>query len=426
MVSHPSISESIGTAMSNEEKITEVRERIRKWHLASYSHQKKTLGSRHEIISCGPRSGKIAEVLEIKNKDGEISSYKLTIYSLKVTKNEVTEERKITLEHDQIEALYSFLSLLFKDMLPIYDQERADFLDKNIISYLDRITYFLNPPDQLGSKFFNFTKAVKISSFLNDLRTFLVSNEDLEVPSLDSIRGLISLVGNQTAKSPEMLIQLLKNTHLSKSDLDIISGRKRGLEIFEEEMQARKWREPEWQKFFQENTWIFGYGLDYKFLGVLAREAHVSDSDLDGRDSVIVDFLTGCSNFTTLVELKLPETPLFSKNRNRSRSWTLSSDLIGATSQILEQKASWLIKSQGENYISQKTYDPKAILIIGCTDEFLSTSSDRQVQREMQIKAKTFELFRRDSRNIEIITYDELLERARFIVRDEKGNEEGK
>ena len=29
---------------------------------------------------------------------------------------------------------------------------------------------------------------------------------------------------------------------------------------------------------------------------------------------------------------------------------------------------------------------------------------------------KTFELFRRDSRNVEIITYDELYDRARFIV----------
>ena len=35
---------------------------------------------------------------------------------------------------------------------------------------------------------------------------------------------------------------------------------------------------------------------------------------------------------------------------------------------------------------------------------------------ERQIKEKTFELYRRDSRNIKMLTYDELLERARFIV----------
>jgi len=32
------------------------------------------------------------------------------------------------------------------------------------------------------------------------------------------------------------------------------------------------------------------------------------------------------------------------------------------------------------------------------------------------IKAKTFELYRRNSRNIEILTYSELYERAYYIV----------
>jgi hypothetical protein len=37
-----------------------------------------------------------------------------------------------------------------------------------------------------------------------------------------------------------------------------------------------------------------------------------------------------------------------------------------------------------------------------------------------RIKEKTLELFRRDSRNVELVTYDELYERARFIVHNEK------
>lgn len=38
---------------------------------------------------------------------------------------------------------------------------------------------------------------------------------------------------------------------------------------------------------------------------------------------------------------------------------------------------------------------------------------------EIEIKKKTFELFRNDSRNIEILTYDELYDRARYIVEGE-------
>ena len=180
-----------------------------------------------------------------------------------------------------------------------------------------------------------------------------------------------------------------------------------------------------WQHFFSKNDWIFGYGLDYKFLGILQKEAHISNTDLSGKDGVIGDFLLGCNKFTVLVELKRPDTDLF-KNKNRSNSWSLSNEFVDAFSQILEQKASWQIQAESNannNYnddgeiIKQKTIDPKTILIIGNSSQYSGET------KELQIKAKSFELFRRDSRNVEIITFDELLERAKFIV-EHKVNEQ--
>lgn len=49
---------------------------------------------------------------------------------------------------------------------------------------------------------------------------------------------------------------------------------------------------------------------------------------------------------------------------------------------------------------------------IGNWNELENCENDR----EKEIQKKTLELFRSDSRNIEIITYDELFERAKFIV----------
>jgi len=69
-----------------------------------------------------------------------------------------------------------------------------------------------------------------------------------------------------------------------------------------------------------------------------------------------------------------------------------------------------LYDKQG-NEVKQNTYDAKIFLIFGSWDE-INNCSDK----EQNIKEKTFELFRRDSRNIEIITYDELYDRASFIV----------
>jgi len=63
--------------------------------------------------------------------------------------------------------------------------------------------------------------------------------------------------------------------------------------------------------------------------------------------------------------------------------------------------------------INQNSYDSKTILLIGSWSEVEDTLEPEGVKI---IKKKTFELFRRDSRNVEIITYDELYKRAQFIV----------
>jgi hypothetical protein len=221
----------------------------------------------------------------------------------------------------------------------------------------------------------------------------------------------------------QTFLETLKNKVLTKSDLDILSGRKSGLDEFKINMESpTAIEEPEWQDFFMRNSWIFGYGLDYKFLSILQKEASVSSIDLDGKNEVKSDFLLATKNFTVLVELKRPDTPLFEKAKNRSESWRLSKDLTYAVSQILAQKAEWQINSESKtfdkdgNQIEQETIDPRTILIIGNSNQYSGKT------KEDLIKKKTFELYRRNSRNIEIMTYDELFERAKFIVNENDDN----
>ncbi|OTG63077.1 hypothetical protein B9T29_05185 [Acinetobacter sp. ANC 3903] len=61
--------------------------------------------------------------------------------------------------------------------------------------------------------------------------------------------------------------------------------------------------------------------------------------------------------------------------------------------------------------MKQKAYDSKTILIIGSWTEINNDNP-----RIKAIKEKTFELFRQNSKNVEIITFDELFDRAKFIV----------
>ncbi|MCK4354799.1 DUF4263 domain-containing protein [Candidatus Parcubacteria bacterium] len=276
---------------------------------------------------------------------------------------------------------------------------------------------------------------------IKELRDFLDSIVLLQFPDDKKSRieqADISRLKNIFYKNPDIkLIEETLKQNITDKDIVAVGYRKYQLEIFrkllyenflddykKDVVKNDKIKdEVAWQYFFNKNSWIFGYGLDYRFQGVLQKEFQVTGGEADGSNRVFGDFLLGDKKFVTFVELKKPETKIFGFKKNRSNSWKLSNDLTDATSQILEQKASGQVRLETEtlhddrgNEIRQKPYDSKTILIIGNWNELESASNDL----EKKIKIKTFELFRRDSRNIEIITYDELYERAQFIVNDNK------
>lgn len=302
------------------------------------------------------------------------------------------ENTSFTFHRGEFLALLKFLSDL--KYLDLSDENNFKVNDKENLK--EKISLWLQPPTDEG---------------------VLIRKQDAQ---------LLSLLSGISGKERESLLMSLKNKVLSHEDLNILTGRKDGLETFKTELfrEIQEWDEKKWQSFFETNSWIFGYGLDYRFLNIIQKEASISNVDLDGKQTVITDFLMSDSRFTVLVELKRPDTPLFESGGNRSKSWRLSKDLTNAISQILTQKAEWEYKSQTEQYdnegnlIKEKTIDPKTLLIIGQTSQFNGTD------RESKIKAKTFELYRRNSRNIEIVTFDELYDRASFIVNNKLDSEE--
>jgi hypothetical protein len=285
---------------------------------------------------------------------------------------------------------------------------------------------------------FNFAQLKAFLTFISEIdlkgitekRLKILDDQELDSDSIRSVKTLLSKKGGA-----ELVETLINEGIISSKDIVNTAFRKRGLHIFSDlKNNSEYWKtyaeanglnkhseEKVWQYFFEKNQWIFGYGLDYRYQEILQREVHLSEAELDGSNTVIGDYLLGDNFFTTFIELKKPSTPLFGTKGNRSNSWKLSNDLIESVSQILEHKASGLIRLDKQQFIngeplSQKAYDSKVILIIGDWKELEKSDSTQ----ERNIKKKTFELFRRDSRNIEILTFDELFERAKFIVEGEK------
>lgn len=288
----------------------------------------------------------------------------------------------------------------------------------------------------------NLGEIVSFAKFISEVdlkgisqRRIQLGGDNLDSFDEDTKKKIKTLLATEDGQG--VILALLNEGAITSLDIVNVGYRKRQLQVFKKLLEYPDfWKEygatakttdhsldatkeeKVWQFFFKKNPWIFGYGLDYKYLEILQQESTVRGSDVSGKNSESLDTLAGTTDYTVLIELKKPSTELFEGTPNRSNSWRLSSHLFYAVSQILEYKASHIVEWQDESKkfddkgkkITQKALDPKTVLVIG--RDTMYSGSDKEVE----IKKKTFELYCRDSRNIKILTYDELYRRARFIV----------
>jgi len=120
------------------------------------------------------------------------------------------------------------------------------------------------------------------------------------------------------------------------------------------------------------------------------------------------------------VEIKTHKTPLLETKPYRSGCWAPSKELTGAVSQVqgtvssavdnLKNKV--ILEDSEGNPTGEEVfnYQPKSYLVIGSLGEF---EGEHGVNID---KYRSFELYRKNTMNPEIITFDELYERAKYIV----------
>jgi len=276
--------------------------------------------------------------------------------------------------------------------------------------------------------FFDMLKKAGWDDFKNsNIILSILKNKNIDPNQLEelfsnteSLNKLIHILKTKT-EGKKLILDCINEGIITDQDFVNIAYRKEQLEVFKN-MLEQELIEKDWQSFFEKNQWIFGYGLDYRFIESSNREVSVGYGDID---------FASFNKFSVLVEIKTPQTPLLKKpakdekSPNRVDAWSLSDKLIEAMSQILAYKANWQIESEyrenkekfGNDFL---TADPRAILVIG---KFCDLDKNVLETKNKRITKETFELFRRDSRNVEIITFDELYERAKFIVEDKTKKE---
>jgi hypothetical protein len=119
-------------------------------------------------------------------------------------------------------------------------------------------------------------------------------------------------------------------------------------------------------------------------------------------------------------EIKHPGTDLLTSTPYRPPDvYRVSSELSGAVGQVQKTVHKAIRKLEelhrqhsagGEFAFQVSTIQPKQVVVIGNLNQ-LATGDTLNVER-----MTSFELYRRNHREVEILTFDELYERARFIV----------
>ncbi|MGD9988715.1 Shedu anti-phage system protein SduA domain-containing protein [Pseudonocardia sp.] len=187
-----------------------------------------------------------------------------------------------------------------------------------------------------------------------------------------------------------------------------------------------------WHHFLSSNKWIFGLSLDLRFIEDFVDEASVGVGSTANHGNPRSDML-GWSDYTILVEIKTPGAAIFTETKTadaRAGTWSFSTAFIEGISQCLAQRSSWekghSVKSieyetEGVRYEldqnSIRTIDPSVIFIIGHKERELPL---RSASMDVRTKRDTLERFSRNSRNVSIVTYDELFLRAYQIAHGER------
>lgn len=180
-----------------------------------------------------------------------------------------------------------------------------------------------------------------------------------------------------------------------------------------------------WQAFFERNHWVFGYGLSYFF--VTGFDNRKLEQVVEGHDLITrgkrADGLMktrGIINAVCFVEIKTHETRLLDSTAYRAGCWAPSRELCGAVAQVqgtvaaAMQNLYGLIRPKDESGspTGEEVFNfrPRAFIVAGSLGQFVTEHGVNEEQ------VRSFELYRNSISDIDILTFDELYERSRFIV----------
>lgn len=165
--------------------------------------------------------------------------------------------------------------------------------------------------------------------------------------------------------------------------------------------------EEDWHQFFKKYSWILSQMFASPMV-IFGDKAYLGGKDLSNQRGKIADFIykNSFSRSAAIIEIKTHKTPLMMKRPYRKPDvFSTSKELSGAINQTLDQKDTLqkdyhsVTKGSGV-----ESFNPVCIVLAG------------QLSSLGKSHIKSFELFRNNSKDAVIVTYDELLRRIETIL----------
>lgn len=355
-------------------------------------------------------------------------------------------DRKVRIASKVIESPDSYAFAKIQDEVVLRHKEgaksyiTAKFLEDNRGIFVLSIQGYTIATEKPRNASFSFVgdEISKLLEFIRNIQSVNLDNPSRVNISDEELNRIV--LNDKQAKSlfhenQELFAEVLKS-EITTEDLIAVGYRKKQLDVYEkllsdqsyfESIKSKKntTNEGLWQKYFEKNPWVFGYGLGYIFLSALddkkleqVVQGHSVDSHGKRVDALMKT--KGVISNLCFVEIKTHVTELLESKPYRSGCWAPSKELAGAIAQVqgtvssaVESLSSKINPSDSQGNPTGEeifNYQPKSYLVIGSMSEFVTENG---VNKD---KIRSFELLRKNTTNPEIITFDELYERARFIV----------
>lgn len=354
--------------------------------------------------------------------------------------------KKVRIASKLIESPDAYTFVKVKDEVVLRHKENAKsyitakFIEDSrdvFVLNIQKYTVGTDNPHSLSFSFVN-EEIGKLLEFIHNIQSVNLDRSSPMNIKDEELKKII-LSDSQAKKiiqeNHELLTEVLRS-EVTKEDIISVGFRKKQLEWYEKLLNDSKWfeeikdrkkttNEGLWQYYFEKNPWIFGYGLGYIFIEGLddkKLEQVVQGHNVNSHGKRVDALMKtkGIISNLCFVEIKTHATQLLDTKSYRAGCWAPSKELAGAISQVQGTVASAIesltdkinLKDSLGNPTGEEiySYQPKAYLVIGSMAEF---STENGVNKD---KLRSFELLRKNIVSPEIITFDELYERARFIV----------